>query len=611
MRRTMVGLCIAVLAWNTAVIAADPRWDLPPPVAESWLPKLARPLVLDGDLGEWAGAAAIPIRFASYIAWQAPNREWKGPADSGMEALAAWSDDGLCLAGLVTDDDLRNSRPVEQSWEQDGVELYVDGRGGERFLHAPYSAGAYQFLVRPPADGKEIAIGTNPAHGKVDGVRIAGKLIPGGYAFEVLVPWSAFPGFTAKPGSAIGLQFGLNDYDARDGTLSQPLQMTWQAARRLSANPAGFIRWTLADTFPTGPGASLAAVAALDVTTPFYEGSEARITIEAGRTLGSLVKSAVYEVKDWAGTSVLLGSMPLKSDPAPWGGAVSGSFTCPLGTASDGVYRVEAAILDEKGSLIGKWQRNLLLVRRDVAEGISLVSQCIKSLEKADLPKLAQEQPFRAKAWVGAAACAEKLKCALDMRDLTFVRATAGELRARLALLESASLPDRCLPIHGLLTLASEPDSQVVVEFAHYRDATNTIEGSVSFNWGSFPLATVWVSEFPSEDLAKSSFLQGRRWALQDIFIDAELAGLRCRAYTQQYEYSPFDLGSTWMTWSAPGWTRPCCSIPLPRPWRGRCGSGLSILECPRSRSARPPRPTGASSQGLRRTFAFGKHSPN
>lgn len=116
----------------SAVFAAPDRWT--PPVmqtAPAQLPKLARPMKMDGVLTEWKSAACVPLYCRSYILYSRDSHKWNGPADAGFEVYCAWNDKGFCLAAVVADDDVRNNRTSKDYWQQDCVEFFLDGRVGK------------------------------------------------------------------------------------------------------------------------------------------------------------------------------------------------------------------------------------------------------------------------------------------------------------------------------------------------------------------------------------------------------------------------------------------------------------------------------------------------
>ncbi|HUW34169.1 MAG TPA: sugar-binding protein, partial [Planctomycetota bacterium] len=118
---------------------------------------------------------------------------------ASMEVSTAWNDQGLCIAALVHDNELINDQPDDLLWQRDCIELFVDGRIGERFMKPPYSPGAYQLFIKPPLAGKPPVIAVNPRDGKIEGLKIAGKPTASGFVVECIIPWTAFPAFAAWP----------------------------------------------------------------------------------------------------------------------------------------------------------------------------------------------------------------------------------------------------------------------------------------------------------------------------------------------------------------------------------------------------------------------------
>ena len=502
-------LCWTVAGWTTLAVA-DARWDPPPSAPEGFLPKLGA-IALDGDLTEWSAAAAVPLRSASHIAHRNPAHTWNGPEDCGLEALCGWNEEGLCLAGFVADDDVRNDRPPEYSYEQDCVELYVDGRLGESFMRPPYTKGAYQIFVRPPVGGKDSQLAFNQAYGAIEGARVAGKLVAGGWTFELVIPWSAFPGLRPGAGARLGLQFGLDDYDSRDAGTAQPLMMSWRAATSLFMYPQKMVKWTLADAFPRSAVTPLDLVAGIDMPAEVYEGSSVKASLELGRTLAGQARSGTYEVRNWTGAVAARGPVSLVQRDPPWQNSAGGDIEWTLGSAADGVYTLEARFADAKGAPLGVTRRSIVLSRLYVLEGRTGVADAIARIEKADIARLARTEPFKAAAWLGAAACAEKLKWATETRNRFSIYASHDELLARLAVLETGGLPADSARIYSALALTADPEAQVAVEFGAPRDYWGTLTNgvracNVTFLWANVPLAVVSVKECPDAEAARERF---------------------------------------------------------------------------------------------------------
>lgn len=541
-RGRWIACLAAICMFSVAGLTADARWDVPQAIPEGFLPKLGA-VTVDGDLAEWNTAAAVPLRFASYIAIRKPSHTWNGPADCGMEVYCGWNDDGLCLAGIVADDDVRNDATPENSWQQDCLELYVDGRTDEKFMKPPYTKGAYQMYVRPPVGGKAAALCVNPTHGVIEGARVAGKLTAGGWTFELVLPWSAFPGYSARPGSSFGLQFGLDDYDSRDRGTTQPLMMSWQAATMLFMSPQKLVRWTLVEGFPKGAGTPVGSVAGIDMPAETFEGTTVKAAIELGRTFAALATGGAYTVKNWSGATVAQGPLSLARLAPPWQGSVGGGFEWALGDAPDGVYTVDATFTDAQGAPLGVSRRSVILLRFITQDGRAAVADAIARIEKADLAKLAQTDPFRAAAWLGVAACVEKLKWATELRDRHLIHSTQRELAARLAVLETGKLPEECAAPFNLLALTARPEAQVVVEYPAARGAPAQTQASVTFYWGGFPLASAFIEQFPDAEIARKRLdAESPGWWTRSKREKLEWAGVPARAGQWPFWQVPFDL---------------------------------------------------------------------
>ena len=121
-----------------------------------------------------------------------------------------WDDSYLYVAVKVLDSDLRKDSPGP--WDDDSVEIYVDG-AGER--SATYDANDRQFIKRwsdtaltAPQDGMGVL------HGTAD--------ITGGYTVELAIPWSNL-GVSAHANMTLGFDVQQNDDDAggaRGGAMS-------------------------------------------------------------------------------------------------------------------------------------------------------------------------------------------------------------------------------------------------------------------------------------------------------------------------------------------------------------------------------------------------------
>lgn len=450
-----------------------------------------QPLVLDGELNEWASAACVPARYESYAEIiQLPG--WRGPADAGLEFYCAWNSDGLCVAAVVADDDVRNDRKDKDLWQQDCLEIFVDGRSGDAFMKPPYSPGAYQLLTRPPTADRGAHIVVNPRDGEIDGLKVAGKRTAAGYILEAMIPWSAFPEFSAQPGAEFGMQFRLDDYDAGDKRMLPHLALTYGDARGLWESPQKLIKCVLVERLRAGPEVALGPLAALDFSAIFGYGKSLPVSMEVGRLLSGRVGSMRITAIDTDGEVAFDHRLKVSSLPHPWSESVGVRMDLAPELPIDGYYVVTVVVNDRDGRPLGFASRPVLFVGRTVEDAFA-------RLRGADLPALAQAEPFRAAAYLGAGACLEKFKRSLELFDLIPAIEAQRELMARLDVLEHGELAPGDWGIYDLLALAADPEAQVVVEYP------NHWAGTATFYWGAIPLASATVHQFGSvEDAAKA-----------------------------------------------------------------------------------------------------------
>lgn len=146
---TLILLLGTAAAWSASSLD---RWTLPPTSAPepAQLPKLDQPFVPDGDLQEWRSTASVPIRYESYISRPKQKGKWLGPADAGMEVYCAWTDQGICLAAVVADDDVFNDCAGEAFWRRDCIEFHLDGRAPDKLNSPAQELGVEHVYYRPP-----------------------------------------------------------------------------------------------------------------------------------------------------------------------------------------------------------------------------------------------------------------------------------------------------------------------------------------------------------------------------------------------------------------------------------------------------------------------------
>jgi hypothetical protein len=482
---------------RTALPPKEPAWPpgIDPTVPQ--LPKLGREVVVDGKLTEYDGAISIPLQSAYQRVETNGRHEWRGADDLSAEAWAGWTERGIAVAVVVSDDDVVNRRDKDDLTEEDAVELFIDGRAGSDIASPKYGRGVYHVIAAAPTKGKPkrvVVAGRDP----LDGLKVASKRSPGGYTVEALLPWTAFK--RLSPGSGtVGLAFQVDEHDRRDRKQGRTVTLAHPAVRDLSRSPAGFERWQLVEKIV--PGGSLGSQLSLDGPGTWAEEPPRELVVRLGAALAQRARSVriisplehtAVPVQDQTATVVL--------NRASWPeGRVT--FTTEARDAQDRRLGTSTTTFTNRGPTI---------------------RASLESLRTADLLSL----PFQGAAWAAAAAALARLREAIAAQDLHWIEPRTREVRARIALLEDRPYELDRQYLHDLLVLGDDPESEVVIEYPAPRVAT------VTFVYGSIPLGSVRVT--PHEGAVSAGRMRaetttvlgypavvGRQWADWEL-MDAD-----------------------------------------------------------------------------------------
>ncbi|MGI5868904.1 MAG: sugar-binding protein [Kiritimatiellia bacterium] len=184
----------------------DDRWPKPekPPRNRRAARKMKMP-TLDGKFDDWKGATELYIH----------NPKVNGDDASGLGRLA-WDDNHLYLGVDMRDNELFNKQPRAKLYRGDSIELFVSTEVREE--NPGYGPFDHQFFLTPTsAEGVPVVARlTDREAGILEDVADAkcflGKTSQG-WAGEIALPWSGFPGFKPKAGAQIALEFRVNDAD--------------------------------------------------------------------------------------------------------------------------------------------------------------------------------------------------------------------------------------------------------------------------------------------------------------------------------------------------------------------------------------------------------------
>ena len=490
------------------------RWQPPNVMTGSvQLPRLQDAPVLDGNIAEWQDAFSIPVRCENNTTALIEPHAWKGPSDLGMEFYAGWCSSGLCIAAVVADSELVNTRPGPDYWQQDSIEIFVDGRSGDQFANPPYTPGCYQLLVRPPFDDQPPHVYAKPGE-TIAGLKTAGKQTDCGYTFEMIIPWSAFPGFKPESGASFGLHCIANDYDSYTYNHKpgfKPFALTPYAAEGLFNSPQNFIRYHLVESPSRGADIFLGPAAAIDIPDQHASAQALNITIESGANISAQVDSIEVSVTDPDGEAVLNRTLEPYASPSPFKSAKRASIRWDTSGLLDGFYTVNAVLKDSQGAPLGRSSRAVMLTGDTERQMAALFAD-------ADIAGMSQSEPFKAYAYLGLAACVERFKRKVKLNEVWGIQTAVSELDARIQALNGAPISDAS-PLLNLVGLTAIPESQVIVEYPYPGQA------AVAFHCGQMPIAKVMIYDRGTPEQAARSVVPNKGWLTRDYSHDLTAAG--------------------------------------------------------------------------------------
>jgi len=144
------------------------------------------------------------------------------PADCSGTWRALWNSEALYVLVEVNDDTLTNdSGGGDNKWNDDSVEVYVDGDNSKR---ASVDGNDHQYTCRWNNEVLETPSAIHNGAPSLVGVEYAVATTENGYLLELKLPWMSIMGKAATPGQLIGFDVWINDDD--DGG-NRDSQVSW------------------------------------------------------------------------------------------------------------------------------------------------------------------------------------------------------------------------------------------------------------------------------------------------------------------------------------------------------------------------------------------------
>lgn len=496
-------------------------WTLPVPDQKPFIIPYSN-ITLDGVLtpDEWKESLCFPLRSKFHIT--NIRRQWTEAMDAGMEFYVSWNNSGLFFGAIVADNEVINEKTPETAYEQDCIEIFVDGRSKEQFMKPPYSKGCYQILVMPPANGKN-SIATVFGPNKIHGMKIAGNKTEYGYNIELFIPWTAFPDIKKPgPGTNIGIQAMLDDYDKKDLDKTQPLSLSYYGKKELYRSPQNFINCVCEEK----------AESFLSIECPsiILEKKSFPVWVETSSLAGEITAIKI-SIEDQYGKKIYERKPTIKKYSSPWLNALRAYSNFNVEQIKNDLFFISVTAARKNGEIV---------YRKPVVYLGNVTEEILSAITQANVKKLSQSDPFRATGYLAVGVCYEKIKRAVETHDNDKLIAAVRETAVRVDILNKKKFKETS-SVLDFLTLAENPESQVVVEYPAIDTA------SITFYWASIPLVNVRVKQFSNQDQAKEAAMKKMEGFI-DLLEDVNpagpitIAGIPAKASSQAYMVFYFNI---------------------------------------------------------------------
>ena len=177
---------------------------------------------------------------------------WAGPADASADVGLEWDDEGLHLDCVVRDDRHVSDANVEDLYENDSLQLYLDFRPPER-RDASFAPGVAAYILAPDAQLAGVRVeaiaGSRELANRAlaapwfttDGIEARAEPTAQGYRLWAFLPYDSLGTQRLRPGTVFRADASLSD---NDGGWYRKTQLVWSGAR---GDRRCYLRWAYLD----------------------------------------------------------------------------------------------------------------------------------------------------------------------------------------------------------------------------------------------------------------------------------------------------------------------------------------------------------------------------
>ena len=187
--------------------------------------------VIDGIVDDvWSSSTEQPVDVTM-------DGTISGASDCSGSWWVLWDSDYLYVLVDVTDESLVADTSIADSWQDDSVEVYIDGDNSKG---ATTDDNDFQYRFRWNTEVEDASEYFHPPD-SLEGVEYAVATTDNGYLMEIKLPWANMTGETPQGGQVIGIDIFINDDDDGDG---RDAQISWHATEGIG--------WTTPSMWGTG-----------------------------------------------------------------------------------------------------------------------------------------------------------------------------------------------------------------------------------------------------------------------------------------------------------------------------------------------------------------------
>lgn len=191
---------------------------------------------VDGDLSEWQEVK--PIYMSLDV-----RADYSLPQDySGVKFYIGYDENYLYIAGDVNDGTIANNYRLDNLWNGDGIEVFIDLHPEVDPGSRPYNSDCFQFIFTPTSKDGVPAMAVKNPDLPADSVPKHSQWVvakkDGGWRFEAAINRADINNYRIEPGAKIGFTVQLDNSDGGDRTVTR----LWRGRSDTSHNRQGFGR---------------------------------------------------------------------------------------------------------------------------------------------------------------------------------------------------------------------------------------------------------------------------------------------------------------------------------------------------------------------------------